>query len=286
MSLMAVKVVTDSTSDIGPELAQELNIRIVPIYVRFDSEVYRDGIDITKDEFYKRLTSSPVHPTTSQPSPEDFIHAFEECSEGFDGVVSIHISSKISGTYNSALLAKENLNSGIPIEVIDSMFNSAGLWLVVTAAARSAQSGAPMAAVVEEARRAVNQVRMFGMFETMKYLARGGRLSKTVAEASSILHVRPLLTFRDGEIIRAGLVRTVSGGMDRMCDFVSKNLPASEVTIAHSIVPDQAQILKSRLAQLVPDERINIAELGTALGVHGGPGVLVLALRHLESGDQ
>ena len=283
---MAVKIITDSTSDISPELAQELNIRIVPIYVRFDSEVYRDGIDITNDEFYERLASSPVHPATSQPSPEDFIGAFKDCVEGFDGVVSIHISSKISGTYNSALVAKKNIDSDTPIEVIDSMFNSAGLWLVVTAAARLAQSGAPMAAVVEEARCAVKQVRMFGMFETMKYLARGGRLSRTVAEASSILHVRPLLTFRDGEIIRAGLVRTVSSGLDRICDFVSKNLPASEITIVHSMVPDQAQILKSRLAQLLPEEHINIAELGTALGVHGGPGVLVLALRRFEPASE
>lgn len=283
---MAVKIVTDSTSDISPESAQEMDIRIVPIYVQFGSEVYRDGIDITDDEFYSRLATSPVHPTTSQPGPEDFTRAFNDCLEGSDGVVSIHISSKISGTYNSALLAKKAIDSDKPIEVIDSMFNSAGLWLVVAAAARLAQSGAPMAAVVEEARRAVQQVRMFGMFATMKYLARGGRVSKTIADASGVLRVRPLLTFRDGEIMRAGLVRTVSNGLDRICDFVSKNLPASEITIAHSIVPDQAQMLKSRLAQVLPAEHIHIAELGTALGVHGGPGVLVLALRRSESGNQ
>jgi len=104
---MAVKIVTDSTSDISPELAQGLDIRIVPIYFQFGSEVYRDGIDITDDEFYSRLATSPVHPTTSQPGPEDFTRAFNDCLEGADGVVSIHISSKISGTYNTALLAKK-----------------------------------------------------------------------------------------------------------------------------------------------------------------------------------
>jgi DegV family protein with EDD domain len=279
---MAVKIITDSTSDISPELAQELSIRVVPIYVRFDREVYRDGVDITRDDFYRRLTDSPIHPTTSQPNPEDFIRVYKDYVGDFNGIVSIHISSKISGTYNSASLAKKTLCSSVPIEVIDSSFNSAGLWLVVMAAARLARSGASLADVVEETNMAIRQVHMFGMFETMKYLARSGRVSKTVAEASRILNVMPLLTFSDGEIVRAGLVRTISCGMDRICDFVRKNLPASELTIVHSAVPDQAQILKGCLAKLLPEERIHISELGAALGVHGGPGVLVLALRRVE----
>lgn len=282
---MAVQVVTDSTSDISPDLARELNIRVVPIYVRFDREVYRDGVDITGEEFYRRLAVSPIHPTTSQPNPEDFIRVYKDYIGGFDGIVSIHISSRISGTCNSASLAKKTLCSPVPIEVVDSTFNSAGLWLVVMADARLAQSGASMAEVVEEAYRAVRQVRMFGMFETMKYLARSGRVSKTIAEASRILNVKPLLTFSHGEIVRAGLVRTVSRGMDRICGFVKDNLPASELTIVHSAVPDQARILRDRLAKLIPEERIHIAELGAALGVHGGPGVLVLALRHDETGN-
>jgi DegV family protein with EDD domain len=280
---MAVKVVTDSTSDISPELAQAFNIRVVPIYVRFDREVYRDGVDITGDEFYRRLAAAPVHPTTSQPNPEDFIRVYKDYLSDVDGIVSIHISSKISGTYNSASLAKKTLCSPVPIEVIDSRFNSAGLWLVVMAAARMAQSGFPLADVVKETNRAIKQVRMFGMFETMKYLARSGRVNKTIAEASRILNVKPLLTFSDGEIVRAGLVRTVSRGVERIYGFVKDNLPVGELTIVHSAVPDQARMLKVRLSNLLPEDRIHIAELGAALGVHGGPGVLVLALKRVES---
>ena len=282
---MAVKVVTDSTSDISPELAQAFNIRVVPIYVRFDREVYRDGVDITGDEFYRRLAAAPVHPTTSQPNPEDFICVYKDYLSDFDGIVSIHISSKISGTYNSASLAKKTLCSPVPIEVIDSRFNSAGLWLVVMAAARMAQAGFPLADVVKETNRAIKQVRMFGMFETMKYLARSGRVNKTVAEASRILNVKPLLTFSDGEIVRAGLVRTVSRGMERIHGFVKNNLPADELTIAHSAIPERAQSLRSRLAKLLPVEKIHVAELGSALGVHGGPWVLVVALRRVEPGS-
>ena len=282
--VVTVKIITDSTSDISSELAKELDISVVPIYVRFDREVYRDGVDITRDEFYKRLTASPVHPTTSQPNPEDFTRIYKDYIGNYDGIVSIHISSKISGTCNSASLAKKTMCSPVPIEVIDSGFNSAGLWLVVTATARLAQSGASMAAVAEEARRAVKQVRMFGMFETMKYLARSGRVNKTIAGASRILNVMPLLTFKNGEIVKAGLVRTVSRGMDRICNFVEDHLPAGELTIAHSAVPDRAQLLKNRLGELFPEERIHVTELGSALGVHGGPGVLVAALRRVESG--
>jgi DegV family protein with EDD domain len=280
---MAVKIVTDSTSDISPQLAQAFNIKVVPIYVRFDREVYRDGVDITGDEFYRRLAAAPVHPTTSQPNSEDFIRVYKDYLSDFDGIVSIHISSKISGTHNSASLAKKTLCSPVPIEVIDSRFNSAGLWLVVMAAARMAQSGFPLADVVKETNRAIKQVRMFGMFETMKYLARSGRVNKTIAEASRILNVKPLLTFSDGEIVRAGLVRTVSRGVERIYGFAKDNLPVGELTIVHSAVPDQARMLKARLSNLLPEDRIHIAELGAALGVHGGPGVLVLALKRVES---
>ncbi|MEJ2740220.1 MAG: DegV family protein [Dehalococcoidia bacterium] len=117
------------------------------------------------------------------------------------------------------------------------------------------------------------------MFETMKYLALSGRVSKTIATASRILNVMPLLTFRDGEIIRAGLVRTINNGMERIYNYVRNNIPVSELIIVHSAVYDRANELKRKLMELVPEENISIAELGAGLGVHGGPGVLLVALR-------
>jgi len=196
--------------------------------------------------------------------------------------VSIHISSKISGTYNSATMARKTLKSQCPIEIIDSKFNSAGPGLVVTAAARAAQNGASLAEVVNEANKAVKEVRMYGMFETMKYLARSGRVNKTIAAASRFLNVMPLLTFHDGEIVRAGLLRAISKGMDRIYDFVKKNAPISKLVIVHSQVPDQVNQLKKRLNEFIQEENIAIAELGAGLGVHGGPGVLLAAIRRSE----
>jgi len=235
---MKIQIITDSTCDIPEGLADKLGIRVVPIYLRFGERTYLDGIDITKEEFYKMLSSSSFHPATSQPNPEDFVSVFREYCQTTEGIVSIHISSKISGTYNSANIAKRTLNSLCPIEIIDSQFNSAGLGLVVTAAAKAAKAGANLIEAVAEANQAVKEVRMFGMFETMKYLARSGRVNKTIAAASSILHVMPLLTFHEGEIVRAGLVRGLNKGIDRIYDFVKHNSPIKELIIVHSQVID------------------------------------------------
>jgi DegV family protein with EDD domain len=172
---MNIKVITDSTSDIPQNLADILNIRVVLAYVRFGSKTYRDGVDIRSDECYRMLPNAPIHPATSQPNSKDFASVYKEYCDITKGIVSIHISSKISGTYNSATLAKKMMGSSCPIEVIDSKFNSAGLGLVVVAAARMAQSGVGLDEVINEANKAIGQVRMFGIFETMKYFARSDR---------------------------------------------------------------------------------------------------------------
>jgi DegV family protein with EDD domain len=276
---MKVQIITDSTCDMPEGLKKELGIRVVPIYLRFGDKTYRDGVDITNDEFYSMLSSSPVYPATSQPNPEDFASVYKEYCKNTDGIVSIHISSKISGTFNSATIAKKTLESKCPVEVIDSKFNSAGLGLVVTAAARIAKSDAGLSEVINEAKEAINQVGMYGMFETMKYLARSGRVNKTITAAANFLHIMPLLTFHDGDIVRAGLVRTISKGIDRIYEYVKNNKPVTELTIVHSKVAEHAFHLKKRLGEFIEEEKINITELSAGLGIHGGPGVLLVAIR-------
>jgi DegV family protein with EDD domain len=276
---MAVQIITDSTSDIPKSVADALDIRIVPIYVRFGDKTYRDGVDITPDELYRRLTNSELHPATSQPNPEDFVGVFKEYCANPDGIISIHISSKISGTYNSACLAKKSLGNCCALEIVDSKFNSTGLGLVVLAAARKAKSGGSLAEVVTEANKAIAEIKMLGMFKTMKYLARSGRVNKTIASAADFLNVMPLLTFHSGEIARAGFVRTVANGMQRIVDFVKKNLPVTEINIVHSEVPDEATHLKQRISEFITEDKISISQMGAGLGVHGGPGVLLVGIR-------
>jgi DegV family protein with EDD domain len=276
---MTVQVITDSTSDIPQGIAEKLGIRIVPIYVRFGDKVYRDGVDIDSDTFYKQLLTSPVHPATSQPTPEDFESVYREYCKNADGIVSIHVSSRISGTYNSAMIAKKMLASNCPIEVIDSRFNSGGLALITMAAARMARAGQSLPVISEEIRKSINQIYMFGVFNTMKYLARSGRVNRAIVAAAGILKVKPLLTFRDGEVVRAGLVRSISRGMDRICKFVEEKRNINEMVIIHSAIPEQAEKLKGRLGQFFPEEKIDIMKLGAGLGVHGGPGVLLASVR-------
>jgi DegV family protein with EDD domain len=250
--------------------------------VRFGAQIYRDGLDIKNDEFYSRLTSSPIHPATSQPSPKDFEDIYKECCDHAEGILSIHVSSRFSGTYNSAVLAQKTLKKCRPIEIIDSTLFSAGLGMVVIAAAKLAQAGAGISEIVSETNRAIRQIRMFGMFETVKYLSRSGRVNKAITTVSELLHVMPLLTLREGDIMRTGLVRTISQGIDRIYNFVNANSPITELTVIHSAVADRAHKLKQRLSNFIAPEEISIAEVGTSLGVHGGPGILGVAIRRNE----
>ena len=281
---MVVKIVTDSTADLPTQVAQQLGITVVPVYLRFGDEVYRDGVDINCDEFYQRLESSPVHPTTSQPTPEDFAKVYRELSKETDEIVSVHIPQKVSGTYNSALQARELVATKSHVEVVDSFSVSMGLGLIVMAAARLAQAGASLPGVMEEIKQAIPQIHLLGIFDTLKYLVRGGRVGKAKALLGSLLSVKPVITMRDGELVPAGLARTRAKGIERLFDLVKNALDIQEVAIVHSTTPDEANSLKERIASIFAPERIHLARLGPGLGVHGGPGTLILALRGKVSG--
>lgn len=274
-----IQVVTDSTSDISQEMANQLGIRVVPIYVRFGDKVYRDGLNIKSDDFYRMLTTSPQHPATSQPTPEDFEGVYKEYCGKVDGIISIHISSKISGTYNSALIAKKNLSTNCPIQVIDSQLNSGGLALVAMAAAKLAKVKESLNTTTEEIKQIIGRVHMMGMFDTMKYLSWSGRVPRVIVTAANILNVKPLLTFREGEIIRAGLVRSFARGVDKLYKFVAEKRKLVEMAIVHSAIPEKAEEFRKLLSSFLPEKEIKILQMGPGLGVHGGPGVLLVAVQ-------
>jgi DegV family protein with EDD domain len=274
-----IKVITDSTSDLPEGIARELGIEVLPVYIIWDNTSFRDGVDMKTDEFYRRLTSSNVLPTTSQPTIADFQAAYKKLAEQHEGIVSIHISSKISGTCETAVQSVNSLDVNCPIEVIDSQFNSMGLGLVAIGAARAARAGKNLKEVVEETKRAISEVRMLGVFDTLKYVIAGGRISKSVGGIISILNIKPMLTFRDGEVGRAGAARTYSKAMQRLVEFVKKNLPVEDLAIVHSAAYEAAEKLKRQISGLFPEDKIIMNQLGAALGVHGGPGMLLVAIR-------
>jgi DegV family protein with EDD domain len=276
---MTVKIVTDSTSDIPAQMADDLGISIVPLYARFGEKVYRDRVDISETEFYDRLVHDPMHPKTSQPSPQDFLNMYEKVSHEADGIVSIHISGKLSGTYNSALQAKEQYNGGCPIEVVDSQSVSMGLGLLAMLANRLAASGKNLSQVIEEVKSEIPNIHMLGFFDTLKYLALGGRIGKVKALLGSVLNVKPVISIKDGELVPAGNVRSRFKGIERVKEFVNKFSVVKDLAIVQSTTPDEARELGLSMSGKLSKGKIILSRLGACLGVHGGPGTLFVAVR-------
>jgi len=276
---LTIKIVTDSTADLPLQLANELGITVVPVYLRFGDEVYRDRVDISEDEFYQRLLHDPIHPSTMQPSPQDFVHVYDGLAQEANGIISIHVTSKLSGTYNSALQGKKLVEKKCPIEVIDSQVVTMGLGQLAMAANTIAESGKSLQQVAEQVRRMIPSIHILGLLDTLKYLALGGRIGKVQALLGSILSVRPMLTMKDGELVPAGRVRNRNRGIDRLFDFVKNAVDVQDLAIIYNTIPDEAQALIGRMGFIFPEEKIKLARLGPALGVHARPGILFVALR-------
>jgi DegV family protein with EDD domain len=276
---MTIKIVTDSAADLPSKLTDELDITVVPVYLRFGEQVYRDRVDISEEEFYQRLLSDPVHPNTTQPSPQDFANVYDKLSQEADGIISIHITSKLSGTYNSAVLGKKMVSERCPIEIVDSQTLSIAVGLMVIQASKMARSGMSLQQIVDEINKIIPNVHLLILFDTLKYLVKGGRIGKAKGLLGSVLNVKPLLTVRDGELMPSGQVRTRSKGMDRLLDFVKDATEIQDLAILHSTTLDEAQALVERTSPIFPKERTILARLGPGLGVHGGPGILAVALR-------
>ncbi|MFC1866153.1 DegV family protein [Chloroflexota bacterium] len=276
---MAIKIVTDSTADLSPELIEEFGITVVPLSVCFGTEVYRDREEISEDDFYQRLLQDPTHPTTTQPTPRDFADVYNKLSKQADGIISIHISEKLSGTCNSALQGKNLMENGCPIEVIDSKTTSMALGLLVIAAANIAKTENNLPRVVEALNQIVSSVKLLVLFDTLKYLAKGGRIGKAKSLLGSVLSVRPILTIKDGEFVPVGQVRSRSKGIERLVNFVKDTPDIEDLAVVHSTTPDEARSLAERIGLVLNPKQVSIARLGPVLGVHGGPGVLAIALR-------
>jgi len=276
---MTIKVVTDSSADLPAQLVEELGVTVVPLYVRFGEEVYRDRVDISEDEFYQRLLHDPVHPSTTQPTPQDFADVYQKLSKEADGIISIHISGKLSGTCSSALQGKELIGKSCPIEVVDSQTLTMGLGMIAVAASDMAKAGKSLPQVVEEVKQLIPTIHLLGLLDTLKYLALGGRIGKAKALLGSILNVKPVLMLKDGEVVPAGQVRTRAKGIDRLFEFAKSAKDIQDLAVVYNTTPDEAQALAERIGSVFPKERIRLARLGPVLGVHCGPGILFVTLR-------
>jgi len=277
---MTVKIVTDSSADLPAQVVEEMGISVVPLYVRFGDEVYRERVTITDDEFYDKLLHGSVHPVTIQPSPQDFVEVYKKLAPEADGIVSIHLSSKLSGTYNSALQGKEMMGeNGCPIEVVDSQLITGALGLLAIMAATMAKAGKDLPQVLDVVKQALPNANLLALFDTLKYLLLGGRIGKAKALLGSILSVKPMVTLKDGEVAPAGQARTRAKGIERLVDFAKSASNLEDVAVGYSTTPDEAQTLAKRLSSIFTKGPVRVARLGTTLGVHAGPGTLVVAVR-------
>ena len=279
---MAVKLITDSTCDLPKELAEQWDITVVPCNIHFDDQVYKDGVDIGPDEFYRRLVDARRLPTTAQPSVNDFVEVYRPLLDEGHDVVSVHLSAKFSGTLNSAYQARDALTSGesslavdsARIQIIDSQLTSMPLGMVALEAARSISEGRDAETTVRVAGEAIDRCRCYFLLDTLQYLQKGGRIGKASAFLGSLLSIKPILTIRDGEAHPVERTRTRSRGLQRLMDLVNGLAPASRLSVLYSTGADEAEAFRDRLGDLVPADQIIMARFGPVVGTYLGPGAL------------
>lgn len=279
---MTVKIVTDSLSDITGDLAKELGISVVPVYVRFGERVYRDRIEMTTEDFYHRLVHDAAFPSTTQPPPADFVNVYNELAKETKEILVITLSSKLSGTYQSALQAKSMVDGDCRIEVIDSQTVIMGLGLIVIAAARAAKAGAKLGELVALVHKAMPRSHSIMFFDTLKYLAKGGRIGKAQGLLGSMLSVKPILTVKDGEVSPVTRVRSRTAGTDYLYNFVAGFPRIDGLAVEHATTPDEADELINRLSAIFPKDKILKSTVSPVIGTYVGPHVLSVSI--LEAG--
>jgi DegV family protein with EDD domain len=279
---MMVKIVTDSCSDITPELAQKFGITVVPLYVQFGGEVYRDNVDLTTEEWYHRLEQSKVVPLTSTVTPDFFAGLFAELAEETKEILTITLSEMYSGTYGAALQGRAMVTKDCRIEVIDSRLAVGGQMLLVISAAQMAQSGADLDEIARWVREAIPRAHVYMTFDTLEYLRRGGRIGKAQAFLGSLLKVNPVLCIKDGATFPVARPRNRAYAMDFLVDFVRSFGHVEALAIEDATTPDELEILTGRLKDVVPPENLYCSKVSPVVGTHVGPHVLAVSVLEAE----
>ena len=270
-------IVLDSTADLPDAADRFPNWRIVPLYVRFGDESLRDGVDISAGEFYERLRGSSVFPTTSQPTPGDFLACYEELG-GYERIFSLHISARVSGTFASAETAAREL--GARVRAIDTETASASIAMLALAIQRRLERGTSdeeIDGLVERYRR---ERGLLFTVDTLEFLQRGGRIGKAAAFAGTLLQVKPILSIRDGEVEPVKRVRGERKAFAELAaalETETEDEPAYRLGVAHAAAPERAAELEALVREQRPRADLElVVTLGAVIGSHAGPGTLAL----------
>tara|TARA_B110000438_G_scaffold186589_1_gene178274 strand:+ start:12166 stop:13002 length:837 start_codon:yes stop_codon:yes gene_type:complete len=275
-----IAVVTDSTCDLPKKIIEKYNISVVPLNVHFGEDTFLDGIDLKSDEFFQKLANSEFHPTTSQPSVGRFLEIYNDLLKTHDYIISIHISDKLSATFNTALQASNQL-SNEKIQIIDSKNGTLGLGALVHKIATLNDSEKDFENLVTNAQNLVEKAEFFGLVPTLEYLAKGGRIGKAQEFFGSLLKVKPILSAVDGEINSVGKVRTLNKGIDYIVDIVKEN-KIETLFVVHASHLERANLLIQKLDGIIDEKNIVISEFGPVVGTHLGPGAFGVGFITLE----
>jgi DegV family protein with EDD domain len=275
---MAIRIITDSTSDLPLERQEELGIEIVPLSVRFGSEEYIDGVTLTKQEFYKKLTECDELPTTAQVNPDQFTKVFQKHLDAGDEVIGIFISGKLSGTYQSADIAKNILGSE-KIHVIDSLNVTFGLALLVYEAVKMRDKGFSAQEICDGIYDLIKRLKFYIILDTLKYLKMGGRLSSSAAFMGTMLHIKPIISLVDGAVS----VVEKKKGQKAAVEWLMQNIdqlrpdPDCEVVFGGSAAPEFVALVQNALKERGKVKSGKMVEMGAVVGTHAGPGSAGLA---------
>lgn len=267
-----VRIVTDSTADLSLEQQRAAGITVVPLNVHFGDEVFRDRVDLSSTEFFRKLKAAPQLPRTSQPSPGVFEEVYRSLTDKGDEVVAVLLSSKVSGTYNAAQIAAQAVPG--KVDVVDSESASMALGFLALEAVKLAADGAGRAAVSEGVRKLVPKARILCAIDTLTYLERGGRIGKARALLGSLLNFKPLITLREGEVVPLGRARGRPQMLDRLVEMLRRDGQITRLAVLHGAAASEAEHLRARLAGDYPELDVIVSEIGPVLATHTGPGVI------------
>jgi len=269
-----IKIVTDSTADVPKELLERYDIRVVPINIQFGMETYQEGIDIDRPTFFRKLEE--VMPTSSQPAPGQLVEVYRELAEDGHSIISIHVTSKHSGTCQSATLAKSMLPEA-EIEVFDTLSISIGTGYQVLAAARAAEEGKSMGEIVQILEGIRSRMYLHLTPATLKYLQKSGRVGRLAGALGSLLNVKPVIKVEDGTLEAFQNVRTRSKAIDRLAELTEEAVGTTEpvkLAVSQAQVPAEAEKLRERLERTFNCDEMHVVDLACSLTVHGGPGII------------
>lgn len=276
-----IAIVTDSTADLPANIYEENGIKVVPLHVHFEDKTYKEGVDLSSEEFYRKLASSKVMPRTSQPAPHEFEIVYRQLMDESDSIVSIHMSGKLSGTYQSASIAANTVGSG-NIHVIDSNFVSAGTGLLALEAVRLSKLNITVQEIVDRIEAIKTRLRLFFTVDTFEYMVKNGRIGKATAFLGTLLSIRPIMAIAGGEVEPIEKLRgSRDKALKRLVEVAADAMPKGRAirgAVVHAVEPERGNELKQALEELLPFEDLLTCSLGAVIGSHSGPGTLGVIL--------